>query len=214
MRFSTAVLAAATIYSGLALASHAAEAAEPPVGHVLRVQGEANAQAGGRSHTLTADAPVALGDRLLTGPDARLEVQFFDGTILTLGEKANLVVDEFVVTPGKGEALFTRVTGALRLIGGTVTKEERHKVQIASAAGTIGIRGTDVWGGTIKPGSRLDVFLIEGAVEVRTRAGTVVLDRPGLGTSITAAGGAPQAPTQWEPGLRDRAIATVTFASQ
>jgi hypothetical protein len=183
------------------------------VGTVTRLRGEANAQAAGKTHALAESGEVDMGDRLLTGPGARLEVKFVDGTVLTLGEKADFTIDELTVTPGKGVALFTRVTGAIRLVGGDVTKQAEHKMEVASNAGTIGIRGTDVWGGTVKPGSQLDVFLIEGAVEVRNAAGTVVLDQAGLGTSVTAAGGAPVAPTQWPQALRDRAIATVSFDS-
>ena len=97
------------------------------------------------------------------------------------------------------------------LAGGAIAKMPHHRLEIAGNAGTIGIRGTTVWGGVIKPGSLLDVFLIEGAVEVRTAAGTVLLDRVGQGTSVTAMGGAPQQPTSWAEALRAGALATVSF---
>ena len=194
-----------------AIAPFVAQAAA--VGSVVRLQGEAEAQAGGRSHALARGAEIDLGDRLTTGPGARLEVKFTDGTDLTLGERADFTIDALTMSADSGTELFTRAAGALLLAGGEIARLPRHRIEIASSAGTIGIRGTTVWGGVVKPGSLLDVFLLEGAVEVRTSAGTVVLDRPGHGTSVTAIGGAPQPPISWAPALRRAAIATVSFNS-
>lgn len=187
-----------------------AEAAS--IGSVTRIRGDASAEATNHEkRILSQDAAVELGDRLLTGPGARLEVKFTDNTVLTLGEKADFTIDELSVGKESGAALFTRKAGAMLLAGGDIAKLPVHKIEIASNAGTIGIRGTVVWGGVVKDKSLLDVFLIEGAVEVRTPGGTVVLDKPGLGTSVGAVGGKPDDPIQWQPALRDRAIATVSF---
>ncbi len=200
------------VFAALGLAAAAPLAAQAAgVGNVVRVRGEASAEASGQARTLAEGAAIALGDRLKTGPGARLEVRFSDGTDLTLGERADFTIDELSVGSDKGTALFTRTAGAMLMAGGAIAKLPQHRIEIASNAGTIGIRGTTVWGGIIKPGSLLDVFLIEGAVEVRTAAGTVVLDRAGLGTSVTAAGGAPQVPSSWADALRDSALATVSF---
>jgi hypothetical protein len=186
-------------------------AAAEPAGTVVRLRGEASADASGQSRALAVNAPIEIGDRLHTGSGARLEVKLLDGTDITLGEKADFTIDRLSLSEDQGIGLFTRAAGALRLVGGDITKKPEHKLEVASNVGTIGIRGTDFWGGAIKPGSLLDVFLIEGAVEVRTPGGTVVLDKPGLGTSITRQGAAPLAPNQWAAALRDRAIATVSF---
>ncbi len=182
-----------------------------PAGAVTRLRGDASAELNGETRPLVQNALVDLGDRLHTGPGARLEVTFIDGTVLTLGEQADFTIDELAVGSTSGTELFTRTAGAIRVIGGDIAKLPQHRIEIVGNAGTIGIRGTDVWGGTLKPGSLLDVFLIEGSVVVRNKAGTVALTKPGLGTSITAPGAKPQAPIQWQPGLRDRAFATVSF---
>jgi len=184
-----------------------------PAGTVTRLRGDASAEAAGQTRALAQDSTIELGDRLHTGADARLEVKFIDGTVLTLGEKADFTIDALSVGPQSGEALFTRTAGAIRLLAGQIAKLPEHRVEVAGNAATIGIRGTDVWGGTVKPGSLLDVFLIEGAVDVRTPGGTVVLDKPGLGTSVTAPGGVPQEPATWQPALRDQALATVSFSA-
>ncbi len=181
------------------------------VGSVTRIRGDASAEASGQKRALRQDSHIALGDRLTTGDDARLEVKFADGTMLTLGEKADFTIDELSIGSQSGTALFTRKAGAILLAGGDIAKLPVHKIEIAGNAGTIGIRGTKVWGGVVKPNSLLDVFLIEGVVEVRTPTGTVILDKAGLGTSVTDANGKPADPIQWKPALRDQAIATVSF---
>ncbi|HEY1722469.1 MAG TPA: FecR family protein [Magnetospirillaceae bacterium] len=181
------------------------------IGSVTRIRGDASAESSGQKRNLTKDAEIDMGDRLTTGPAARLEIKFADGTTLTLGEKADFTIDDLTISKDSGIALFTRKAGAVLLSGGDIAKLPNHKIEIASNAGTIGIRGTTVWGGTIKDKSQLDVFLIEGAVEVRSPGGTVVLDKPGLGTSIGTIGAKPDDPTQWQTALRDRAVATVSF---
>lgn len=204
-RFEIVLVAALAAF----LSAEAANAAS--VGTVTRLRGEATAVTAGTTHPLAQNGQIELGDRIQTGPDARLEVKFTDGTVLTLGEKADFTIDELTLTPQEGIGLFTRTAGAILMAGGDIAKRPNHRIEINGNAGTIGIRGTQVWGGTIKDGSLLDVFLVEGLVEVRNAGGTVVLDKPGLGTSVTAAGSSPAAPVQWAPALRDKAIATVSF---
>ena len=73
-----------------------------------------------------------------------------------------------------------------------------------------GIRGTEFWGGPIDD-QALGVFLIEGAVSVSNAAGQQVLNLPGQGTNIAAAGAAPGLVTFWPRDKIGRAMATVTF---
>jgi hypothetical protein len=81
---------------------------------------------------------------------------------------------------------------------------------VTTPVATIGIRGTDFWGGPIDE-QALGVFLIEGAVSVSNAAGEAILDQPGQGTNIGAPGAAPGPVTIWPQDKVDRAFATVTF---
>lgn len=180
-------------------------------GTVTRLRGEATAYASGKTRVLSENAAVAVGEKLETGPGARLELRLTDGTQLTLGEKADFTVDELTMAPSGGIALFTRAAGAIKMAAGAISKLPQHRIEIASNAGTIGIRGTEVWGGSLK--SIYDVFLIEGEVVVTTPGGTVTLSQPGTGTSVPALGAPPDAPTTWDPALAAAALATVSFTS-
>lgn len=141
-----------------------------------------------------------------TGEAARLEVNFTDNTRLTLGEKAKLTLDKYVFS---GTIKFG-VIGAFRFLSGQVSKLASSDVSVTTPAATVGIRGTEFWGGPIDD-QALGVFLIEGAVSVSNAAGEQILSQPGQGTNIATPGAAPRPVTFWPPDKVTRAIATVTF---
>jgi hypothetical protein len=145
-----------------------------------------------------------------TGTAARLEVTFKDNTRLTLGENAKLTLDKYVFNPAarRGTIRF-RLVGAFRFVSGQVSKLARSDVSVTTPVATIGIRGTEFWGGPIDDQS-LGVFLIEGAVRVSNAAGAQTLNRPGQGTNIARPGAAPGPITSWPQDKVNRAIAAVT----
>jgi FecR protein len=67
-----------------------------------------------------------------------------DGTQLTLGENATLVVDEFIYDPyrSRGELAIRVVKGAFLYAGGLIDKETGANVRIRTPLAAIGIRGT------------------------------------------------------------------------
>jgi len=188
----------------LAAASPGAE----EVGAVTRTQGRAVAERGAQVLMLSAEMPVLRGDRLVTGAAARLEVLLQGDTTLTLGENGALVLDDLIVTPAES-SLRIRVTGAFRLASGLLP--HGAGTEIVTPLATIGIRGTDVWGGPID--GAFGVFLIDGAVEVTTQAGSVILDTTGTGTTVRAANAAPSDPVVWPGQKVDRAVAVISFGT-
>jgi hypothetical protein len=102
------------------------------------------------------------------------------------------------------------VLGAFRFLSGQVSKLASADVSVTTSVATVGIRGTEFWGGPIDD-QALGVFLIEGAVRVSNAAGAQVLNRPGQGTNIATRGVAPGPVTLWPSDKVNRALATVTF---
>ena len=113
------------------LGSSAATTAAESVGTVTKIVNQA--QIGTRNAVV--GSPVFMNDRLRTGADARLEVTFRDNSVLTLGEKANVVVDRYVFNPDKGSAdvILNATQGALRFAGGKIEQmqSEEHRGQHA-----------------------------------------------------------------------------------
>jgi hypothetical protein len=186
-------------------------AAQETIGTVSRIQGEASGARGGVTQALGLNASVFLNETVSTGAAARLELTFKDNTQLTLGENAKLMLDRYVFNPtaGRGTIRF-RLVGAFRFLSGQVSKLARSNVSVTTPVATIGIRGTEFWGGPIDDRS-LGVFLIEGAVRVSNAAGAQILNRPGQGTDIARPGAGPGPITFWPQDKVNRATATVTF---
>jgi len=186
-------------------------AAQETIGAVSRIQGEASGTRGGAKRTLSLSASVFLNEVVSTGEAARLEVTFTDNTRLTLGEKAQLTFDRYVFNPAAGSGTIKfGVVGAFRFLSGQVSKLASSDVSVTTAVATLGIRGTEFWGGPIDD-QALGVFLIEGAVSVSNAAGEQILSQPGQGTNIATPGAAPGPVTFWPQDKVNRAIATVTF---
>jgi len=163
----------------LVMAGHGAVAAAQ-VGSVTRVQNQA--QVG--SESAAVGASVHMNDHLRTGANARLEVTFQDGTRLTLGENADVIVDRYVYNPAKskGEMLLNASQGALRLATGKLKEMNNRDIKVATPYAALAVRGTEFWSGPID--GQYGALLLHGKVRVSNRAGAVNLVTPGQGTDI------------------------------
>jgi hypothetical protein len=193
----------------IAAASVADAYAATPVGQVSRLQGMSTGVSEGTTRQLEAGVPIHLQEEVSTGASTRLEITFDDGTTLTLGERARLVIDTFVYRPAddsnqilvSAAGPFRFVTGAIGQLAGTI--------RVQTPVALIGVRGTDFWGGPLD--GRYGVFLLEGAVTVTNNAGQAVLDQPGQGVDLDGPDVPPPPVTIWPDDKVGRAIATVTF---
>jgi hypothetical protein len=192
-----------------ACVSQAAQAEPTSVGAVDKVQEKAVAVQAGASRDLAVEGAVYFRDKMRTGPGARLEAKLSDDTVLTLGENGKLTVDEFVYRPGEqGNKLALNVTkGAFLFVGGKIEGPTGGNVTIRTPVGTLGVRGTTVWGGPIDGG--FGVLVLKGEVWVKTKHGMVDL-KEGSGTMIFGAK-APQKAAPWPEDRTKRAVATISF---
>jgi hypothetical protein len=159
----------------------------------------------GSAEDLAAGATVYLDEKITTGADARLAVTFADGTALAIGEKANITLDQFVYAAGGANKFHATVIGAFRFISGSSHNATRE-ASITTAVATIGIRGTDFWGGPID--NAAGVVLLDGAVTVTTAGGSIDLDAANSGVDIA---GPTLTVTNWTEDKRRRALSTVSF---
>jgi len=182
------------------------------VGNVDKVQAQVDATQAGQKRAMAIGSDVYFKDVCHSGNNARLQATLKDGTQLTLGANATMVVDEFVYNPLPltSGALSVRITkGAFLFVGGKVEDKTGAKVQIQTPVGTLGVRGTTVWGGPIDNG--YGVIVLNGEVTLTTRTGTVTL-RQGQGTMVFGQG-TPQSARPWPADRMKRAVASVSFAN-
>jgi hypothetical protein len=192
----------------LALPVHQSVAATEKVGEVDKLQGQAEASQGTQKRSLATAGEVLFLDRIETGDAARLEATLADSTKVTLGEHGRLVIDKFVYNPDKqGGALSMKVNGAFLFVGGKIEGPTGGNVAIKTPVGTLGVRGTTVWGGFIDGG--YGVLVLDGEVTVNTAHGRVTL-RKGQGTMIYG-NSAPNKAAPWPEQRVKAAVATISF---
>ncbi len=195
-----------------------AQSAPPgaPVGTITQVQGAATATRTAGSVTLQLNTPVYSDDLLETEANAKILVQFTDGTKLTLGPSAEVLIDEFVFNAagGTNNAAIRVTAGAMRLVAGAIEKVGGPQaINVATPVASIGVRGTDFFI-EMEEADHLSVALFSGyEVAVTNPSGTTVL-RPGEGTDIWGHPGEAVAPSQaltWGTDRVNRALALVTI---
>jgi FecR-like protein len=184
----------------------------PEVGTVTKVENPAQVGA----ETAIVGTLVHMNDELRTGPKGRLQVTFRDGTTLTLGENAKVVIDRYVYNPdtSTGQLALNAGVGAFRLATGKLSDMRKKNIDVSTPVAALAIRGTDVWWGPID--GQFGVLLVakhNANVDVSNEDGSVTLDNSGKGTDIDPlkGGGAPGRPYEWPPEKIARALAQTSF---
>ena len=179
------------------------------VGQILRIKGSCEVESEGQRRPLQTASPVHLLDVVKTGANARLVVELDDGTVLTLGENAELKIDEFVFNkPGIADRLKLFAGGAFRFTTGRLVKTDDSIIEIRTRVPALGLRGTDFWAGPLD--GNYSVLVFDGALDVSNNGQSVILDEAGEGTNI-ADGGSPGPVTRWPQEKVQRALDTVRF---
>jgi hypothetical protein len=95
IRFVVSLLGALGLVAGMAAAADAQNGA-PGVAYVSALNGDVSVQRGdsGEVEAAAVNAPVMVGDYLLTGPNGRAEVQFDYGHMVRLGANTQLRFDD------------------------------------------------------------------------------------------------------------------------
>lgn len=160
------------------------QAAEPIVGTILEVEGDATVTTGGKSVKAAIKTPVRMKDLVATGPRSRVFILFIDETEMTLSEKTKLRVDEYVFNPDNSKsdkARYSVLEGAFKYVSGMIGKKSDPDISINTSYGSLGIRGTALWGGRLK--DSYGVHVKEGRVRVKNDAGAVDVAK-GQGTMV------------------------------
>lgn len=197
----------------LVLPPSAWAAGEENLGHVSRIQGAVFAQRGKDMVPLGLNAQVKRADTLKTSADARLELTMLDETKLTLGGDTVFELARYDLgrQPGAGAVLLKLTKGAFRMVTGELSALRGGPFEVGTPLGTIGIRGTDYWGGYLGT-DEINVLLISGkGVYIKNNGGMTEILKPGEGVTLSSATAPPPAPTLWKPEKRARAFKTVEF---
>jgi hypothetical protein len=155
LRMTTALCAAL----GLPAMARAADA----VGSVSKIKGQARVARGGKNVMLAEGTGIEVGDGVVTGPDARLKIQFKDGSILTLGENTKLNIDKAKFEGSKRDIAATLLDGVVR--AAVAKAGEGSNFQVGSSLVTSAARGTE-WIVSIKDHTT-SLLVLEGVVNAK-----------------------------------------------
>jgi hypothetical protein len=192
------------------------------VGMIERLKGPASRTDTAGETVVSTGSMILVGDILKTGNGSRMIVRFQDQSTLTLGENAEVLVDEMIYTPAgaepeSGSQSLKFVHGVFGYVSGKVGKAIPRNVALATPVATIGIRGTEVIFGELTVGMPPGVphygfQIYDGAVAITSTQGTVILDEPGEGTFLPI--GREAAPTpvrQWTDEEAQEALDALRF---
>jgi ferric-dicitrate binding protein FerR (iron transport regulator) len=179
------------------IAAHAAE----PIGSAADIRGLVHAIQADTTRDLANGADVLIKDLVETEEQSFAQLDLVGGTIIHLGSKAKLLIDQFVADAG----------GVLELgEGGLVfdRAEDLSKIDVSvrSRFGLIAVRGTKFFAGPSR--DAFGIFVARGIVDV-VAGGERRRLKAGDGVDILAAGEAPGDVKQWGKARIDEALASV-----
>ena len=143
---------------------------------------------------------VKANELITTGSADRAHLVFLDGTALSVGPEARLVIDSFVYDANHklGELSLSATRGVFRFVGGSISKSKA--VTITTPSSAITIRG-GIMMVAVDPAETRATFLYGQAMTVTGHGKTQVVTRSGWGVR-TVGGHAPEqatpiAPERW-----------------
>ena len=124
--------------------SGTAFAQSDPIGTVKTAKGKVMVIRGKVSQPAEVGFKIVLNDFIRTGKDGAVGIIFIDDTILSLGPKTELVLDEYVFAPQKSKLsmVIKMIKGTASYFSGIIGKQSPESVKFKTPDATIGIRGT------------------------------------------------------------------------
>lgn len=136
----------------LAIMLYAANAQAQNAGSVTFVSGAVTAERQ-PAEPLARGDDVFASDAVVTGPSSRAQLEMIDGAKIAIRPDSRIVIDEYryaaaapagspVATSGDSSVI-SLVKGGLRSVTGAIGKDDPQNVEVRTAVGVLGIRGTD-----------------------------------------------------------------------
>ena len=94
---------------------------------------------------LITGSKIYFGDSIIVKAQSSAQILLMDETTLTLGEKSEFTIDEFVYNPKTkvGKIISNIKIGTVKVITGEISKQNPDNLKVNMPTGTIGARGTE-----------------------------------------------------------------------
>ena len=145
-----------------------------------------------KSEKLTTGSKIYFGDTIIVKAQSNAQILLLDETALTIGEKSELTIDDFVYDPQSkvGKIVSNIKIGTVRVITGEISKNNPDNLEVNVPTGSIGARGTEFVVVTesdekstvvlLGPGKKNTLGMIPGILNVSDGFNTVNISTPGF----------------------------------
>jgi len=162
-------------------------AAAEDAGWVAALEGTAEVQRGGAWSALAQGQAVQLGDHVRTAAASRVKLLFRDDSVLALGERSEIVIDEQVAGAAPTSS-FSLLLGKVRAIVTDRYSAKGAEFEVKSPTAIAGVRGTSFVAGYDQTRDETQVVGLERVTAVRSpldaAGANQVLVGPGQSTTI------------------------------
>ena len=97
------------------------------------------------SEKLSTGSKIYYGDTIIVREKSSAQILLLDETAITVGEKSELTIDDFVYDPSSldGKIVSNIKSGTVRIMTGKISKQNPDNLVVKVPAGVIGTRGTE-----------------------------------------------------------------------
>jgi hypothetical protein len=119
-------------------------AAVDHVALIKSVSGSVKVARAGAVLDVASDTTLQVDDRVIAAPQATAAIVFKDGTLLTLGGGADILVRDYMFESKEGKYAFSlyMAKGSAIYESGKIGKLSPESVKIETPTATVGVRGT------------------------------------------------------------------------
>ena len=141
---------------------------------------------------LLTGSKIFYGDTIIVKEKSNAQILLLDETALTVGEKSELTIDDFIYDPVTkvGKIISSIKLGTVRIITGEISKQNPDNLKVKVPTGSIGARGTEFAVVTesnnkstiilLGPGKNNTLGMIPGVLKVSDGFNSVDLTKPGF----------------------------------
>ena len=141
---------------------------------------------------LTTGSKIYFGDTIVVKAQSNAQILLLDETALTVGEKSEITIDEFIYDPqSKVWKIVSNIKiGTVKIITGEISKKNPDNLEVNVPTGSVGARGTEFVVVTesdekstvvlLGPGKKNTLGMIPGILNVSDGFNTVNISTPGF----------------------------------
>ncbi|MDA7576472.1 FecR domain-containing protein [Candidatus Pelagibacter sp.] len=145
-----------------------------------------------KNEQLSTGSKIYFGDTIIVKEKSNAQILLLDETALTIGEKSELTIDDFVYDPKSkvGKIVSNIKIGTVRIVTGEISNQNPDNLEVNIPTGSVGARGTEFVVVTesdqkstvvlLGPGKKNSLGMVPGILNISDGINTVSVSTPGF----------------------------------